>query len=89
MFDNHDSPLTQKLSRHLRVYVYGYSSISGLSFSSLSLALFIATPFHGSQAGGSGTTVTRVALTLGFDSAPLTVLDYGALWRLITFVLFY
>ena len=22
MFDNHDSPLTQKLSRHLRVYVY-------------------------------------------------------------------
>ena len=23
MFDNHDSPLTQKLSRNLRVYVYG------------------------------------------------------------------
>ena len=22
MFDNHDSPLTGKLSRHLRVYVY-------------------------------------------------------------------
>ena len=25
MFDNHDSPLKRKLSRHLRVYVYGVS----------------------------------------------------------------
>ena len=26
MFDNHDSPLTRKLSRHLRVYVYVYTA---------------------------------------------------------------
>ena len=28
MFDNHDSPLTRKLSRHLRVYVYDCDVLS-------------------------------------------------------------
>ena len=32
MFANHDSPLTRKLSRHLRVYVYGVDTRSPVNY---------------------------------------------------------